>query len=138
MYKKHIGNILKLVCQGTEKGNIWLTICLFEWFFFFKKIDFTQFGLHAQKHTGTYLSEKLKNKNKKKDRKENWKSKEQTLRIISSRTLATKLLTYFHDQAWLVTKRWYLYLKNLKNFGEIFFTRIFIVSNQKCNFSYIQ
>ena len=67
MCKKYIGNILKLVCQGTEKGNIWLTIYLFEcfFFFFFAQLDFTQFGLHAQKHTGAYLSEKLKNKNKK-------------------------------------------------------------------------
>lgn len=47
------------------------------WVIFFKKIDFTQFGLHAQKHTGTYLSEKLKNKNKKRAgrRIENLKNK---------------------------------------------------------------
>lgn len=28
--KKCVGNILKLFSQGTEKGNMWLTIYLFE------------------------------------------------------------------------------------------------------------
>ena len=79
MCKKYIGNILKLVCQGTEKGIIYglQFIFLSVFFFFFAQLDFTQFGLHAQRHTGTYLSEKLKNKNKKRTgrRIENLKNK---------------------------------------------------------------
>lgn len=64
MYKKYIGNILKLVCQGTEKGNMAYNLSFLS--DFFKKIDLLKFwSACTEAYRNLFIQKKLKNKNKK-------------------------------------------------------------------------